>query len=98
MQVTFACKNCNQNLQIRFEFITKQIMKLQWTKKQKLPFYFSSFVRNQPMNQPSAGKNQNRLGFVGGLLKMHQIHTIFHEKINELWNWCANIGTTYILV
>ena len=39
MQVKIASRNCKLNLQVRFESKARQIMKLQWTKKQKLPFF-----------------------------------------------------------
>ena len=47
-------------MQVRFEFKTRQIMKL-LNQKAKVTsfFYFIYFFdRNQPMTQPSAGKNK----------------------------------------
>ena len=48
-------------MQARFEFKTRQIMKL-LNQKAKVTSFFIFFYRNQPMTQPSAGKNQNVRG------------------------------------
>ena len=73
MQVKIASKNCKQNLQVKFEFKTSKNykQKLQATIASKIwiqnkanneatkPKSKSSifFYQNQPMTQPSAGKN-----------------------------------------
>ena len=53
LQAEIASTNCKHKLQARFEFKTRQIMKL-LNQKAKVTFFFD---RNQPMTQPLAGKN-----------------------------------------
>ena len=58
-QAKITSRNCKQQLQARSEFKTRQIMKLP-NQKVKVPFFLFLlffFDRNQPMTQPSAGKN-----------------------------------------
>ena len=60
LQAGIARRNCKQKLQARFEFKTKQIMKLLNQKAKVTFFFYFIFDRNQPMTQPSAGKKLNR--------------------------------------
>ena len=60
-QAKITSRNCKQQLQARSEFKTRQIMKLPNQKVKVTFFYFFLFFfdRNQPMTQPSAGKNDS---------------------------------------
>ena len=67
LQAKIASRNCKQKMQARFEFKTRQIMKL-LNQKVKVPFFlFIFFDRNQPVTQPSAGKKCQKMpGFWRG--------------------------------
>ena len=61
-------------MQVKFEFKTRQRMKLQWTKKQKLPFFrfFSGFLTetNLWLSRCAAGKKSSG---------------IFYSKLKSFW-------------
>ena len=62
MQAKIASINCKQKLQAEISSRNcKQKLQAQWTKKQKFSFFlfYNFFYQNQPMTQPSAGKNTN---------------------------------------
>ena len=74
-----------------FEFNTKQIMQLQWTKKQKFPFIFFSFLTETNLWpwRCAAGKNLQKIIYTLVIcmiqVLLYVVEVIFLKHIARTW-------------